>query len=36
MQPDRPNAPPELAAAIDTLGQLTASHIAQAPLPTTA
>ena len=36
MAPDRPNAPPELAAALDTLDQLTASHIAAARLPTAA
>ncbi len=30
MAPDRPNAPPELAAAPDTLGQLAAGHIATA------
>ena len=36
MAPDRPNAPPELAAALDTLGQLTASHIARARVPTAA
>jgi hypothetical protein len=36
MAPDRPNAPPELAAAIDTLDQITISHIAQARVPTAA
>jgi hypothetical protein len=36
MAPDRPNAPPELAAALDTLDQLTASHIARARVPTPA
>ena len=36
MAPDRPNAPPELAAALDTLDQLTASHIARARVPTAA
>ena len=30
MAPDRPNAPPELAAALATLDQLTADHIARA------
>ena len=33
MAPDRPNAPPELAAAIDTLNRITISHIAQARVP---
>lgn len=36
MAPDRPNAPPELTAALDTLGQLTADHIARARVPTAA
>jgi len=36
MAPDRPNAPPELAAALDTLDQLTARHIAEARVPTAA
>jgi hypothetical protein len=36
MAPDRPNAPPELTAAIDTLTQLTVSHILQARAPTAA
>jgi hypothetical protein len=36
MAPDRPNAPPELAAAPDTLDQLAASHIAHARVPTAA
>jgi hypothetical protein len=36
MAPDRPNAPPELAAALDTLDQLVASHIAKAHVPTAA
>jgi hypothetical protein len=34
MAPDRPNAPPELAAALDTLDRLAASHIASARVPT--
>ena len=34
--PDRPNAPPELTAALDTLDQLTAGHIANARVPTAA
>ena len=33
MAPDRPNAPPELAAALDTLDQLAAGHIARARVP---
>jgi hypothetical protein len=33
MTPDRPNAPPELLAALDTLDQLVAGHIAQARVP---
>jgi hypothetical protein len=36
MAPDRPNAPPELAAALDTLDRLTADHITQARVPTAA
>src|SRR5947207_9218612 len=36
MAPDRPNAPPELAAALDTLDRLAASHIVQARVPTAA
>jgi hypothetical protein len=36
MAPDRPNAPPELIAALDTLDRLTASHIASARLPAAA
>jgi len=36
MAPDRPNAPPELTAALDTLDQLIAGHIANARLPTAA
>jgi hypothetical protein len=36
MAPDRPNAPPELAAALATLDQLVASHIARAHVPTAA
>src|SRR6266496_2057232 len=36
MAPGRPNAPPELAAALDTLGQLAADHIARARVPTAA
>ena len=36
MAPDRPSAPPELAAALDTLDQLVAGHIARARLPTAA
>ena len=36
MAPDRPNAPPELAAALATLDQLAAAHIASARVPTTA
>ena len=33
MAPDRPNAPPELAAALHTLDQLVAGHIASARVP---
>jgi hypothetical protein len=36
MAPDRPNAPPELAAALDTLDRLTADHITRARVPTAA
>jgi hypothetical protein len=36
MAPDRPNAPPELAAALDTLDQLAADHITKARVPTAA
>ena len=36
MAPDRPNAPPELAAALDALDQLAAGHIANARVPTAA
>jgi len=36
MAPDRPNAPPELAAALETLDQLTARHITEARVPTAA
>src|SRR6266516_701433 len=36
MAPVRPNAPPELAAALDTLDRLTADHIARARVPTAA
>ena len=36
MAPDRPNAPPELDAALDTLDRLTASHIARARVPAAA
>ena len=34
MAPDRPNAPPELAAALATFDQLAADHIARARIPT--
>jgi hypothetical protein len=33
MTPDRPNAPPELAAALDTLDRLATSHIVAARVP---
>jgi len=33
MAPDRPNAPPELAAALDTLDRLATDHIARARIP---
>jgi len=36
MAPGRPNAPPELAAALDTLDQLAAGHIIRARVPTAA
>jgi hypothetical protein len=36
MAPDQPNAPPELAAALATLDQITADHIARARIPTAA
>jgi predicted transcriptional regulator len=36
MAPGQPNAPPELAAALDTLDRLAASHIASARVPTAA
>jgi hypothetical protein len=36
MTPDRPNAPPELANALDTLDRLAAGHIASARVPTAA
>jgi hypothetical protein len=36
MAPGRPSAPPELAAALDTLDQLTADSIARARVPTAA
>src|SRR6266404_3242776 len=36
MAPHRPNAPPELAAALATLDRLAAGHIAQARVPTAA
>jgi hypothetical protein len=36
MAPDRPNAPPELTAALATLDQLTARRIAEARVPTAA
>jgi hypothetical protein len=36
MAPGRPNAPPELAAALDTLDRLTTGHIARARVPTAA
>jgi hypothetical protein len=36
MAPDQPNAPPELAAALDTLDQLAARYIAKARVPTAA
>ena len=36
MAPDRPNAPPELTAALDTLDRLAAGYIARARVPTAA
>jgi hypothetical protein len=36
MAPDRPNAPPELAAALAILDRLAADRIAAARLPTAA
>jgi DNA-binding IclR family transcriptional regulator len=36
MAPGRPNAPPELAAALDTLDRLAADRIANARIPTAA
>ena len=36
MAPDRPNAPPELTAALDTLDRLAAGHITTARVPTAA
>jgi Carboxylesterase family len=36
MAPDRPNAPPQLAAAIDVLDRIAVSHIATARVPTAA
>jgi hypothetical protein len=36
MAPDRPNAPPGLAAALDTLDQLVADHVTRARVPTAA
>jgi len=36
MAPDRPNAPPELTAALATLDQLAAGHITRARVPTAA
>jgi hypothetical protein len=36
MAPDRPNAPPELTAALDTLDRLAADHITRARVPTAA
>ena len=36
MAPDRPNAPPGLTAALDTLDQLTADHITRARVPAAA
>ena len=36
MAPDRPNAPPELAEALETLDQLVVGHIAAARVPTAA
>jgi hypothetical protein len=36
MAPDRPNAPPELTAALTALDQITADHITRARVPTAA
>jgi len=36
MTPDRPNAPPELAQALDLIDQLVADHITKARVPTAA
>jgi hypothetical protein len=36
LAPDRPNAPPELATALDTLERLAAGHITKARVPTAA
>ena len=36
MAPDRPNAPPELTAALDALDHIVAGHIADARVPATA
>jgi hypothetical protein len=36
MAPDRPNAPPELLAALDSLDRLAASHVTNARVPTAA
>ena len=36
MAPDRPNAPPELAGALDLIDQIVADHIARARVPTAA
>jgi len=36
MAPDRPNAPPELATALATLGRLVAGHVTRARVPTAA
>jgi hypothetical protein len=36
MAPDRPNAPPELAAALDTLDRLAKDHITRARVPVAA
>jgi hypothetical protein len=36
MTPDRPNAPPELVAALDAIDHIVADHINQARVPTAA
>jgi hypothetical protein len=36
MAPDRPNAPPELIAALDTLDQIAAGYITRARVPAAA